>query len=337
MSVIAAAHNHFRSLLESIPVVFCGSRLKAVFLQGSGFLVLSCMLSLVCGVQRIPARDVSTVAVTVSQKIRPYMDALEGLNTAFSDSHIKLEVFWLDGLDEKGLANLGGEMSRRSFDFFVAIGPDAVRFLWHRVAVDNTARVYTLILHPEKLLRNSREACGISLQIPVATQVGAIKCNMPAVHRLGILFNPSFNRDFFQKAAAIGETLGIQLIPLEIHSRKELPQVLKQHWQKLDGLWLIPDTTVISVSIVQYIIKHALLKKKPVIGYNRFFYESGAAMVFLLDYRNIGRQTGTMVLRKLNGHGCGRPSPFFEVHLNSRVMKKIGLASPAQPFTGEFR
>jgi putative ABC transport system substrate-binding protein len=296
------------------------------------------MVLLVFGVQTISARDhatTTTVAVMVSQKIRPYMDALEGLSAAFKNSDIKLEVFWLDGLDEERLTTLGQEIPRHSFDFFVAIGPGAVRFLWHQVAVDHTSCVYTLILHPEKLIQNSVEACGISLQIPVPNQLEAIRHNMPTVHRLGILFNPSLNRHFFQEAAAVSEAAGIDLIPLEVHSRKELPQVLKQHWQKLDGLWLIPDTTVISVSIVQYIIKHALLKKKPVIGYNRFFYESGAAMVFLLDYRNIGRQTGTMVLRKLNGHGCGRPSPFFEVHLNSRVMKKIGLASPAQPFTGE--
>ncbi len=337
MSAVTAAHNPVRSLLESMAAGFRQSRWELVFLRGCGILVLSCILSLFFGIQKTPARNASTtvVAVTVSQKIRPYMDALEGLNTAFRDKDIKLEVFWLDGLDEKRLANLGREMSRRSFDLFVAVGPDAVRFLWHRVAVDNATRVYTLILHPEKLIKNNTEACGISLQIPVASQVGAINCNMPTVHRLGIVFNPSFNRPFYQKAAAIGETLGIHLIPLEVHSRKDIPQVLKQHWQQLDGLWLIPDKTVISVSIVQYIIKQALLKKKPIIGYNRFFYESGAAMVFLLDYRDIGRQTGTMVLRMLNRQGCGEQPPFFEVHLNSRIMRKIGLALPTQSFTGE--
>lgn len=39
----------------------------------------------------------------------------------------------------------------------------------------------------------------------------------------------------------------------------------------MDALWLIPDRTVISESIVKYVIKEAFLRKVPVIGYNRFF------------------------------------------------------------------
>ena len=41
---------------------------------------------------------------------------------------------------------------------------------------------------------------------------------------------------------------------------------------------MIPDQTVISEKIVQYVIKQALYHKKGVIGYNSFFIRSGAVV-----------------------------------------------------------
>jgi putative ABC transport system substrate-binding protein len=117
----------------------------------------------------------------------------------------------------------------------------------------------------------------------------------------------------------------LKIVPLKVSSKKDIPVVLKQNWENIDALWLIPDQTVISESIVQYIIKDALFKKTPVIGYNRFFYESGAAVAFVFDYEELGRQTGRMAVSVLMGKACEKEPPVFHVWLNLRVIDKLGL------------
>jgi putative ABC transport system substrate-binding protein len=67
--------------------------------------------------------------------------------------------------------------------------------------------------------------------------------------------------EFFMKAAAEASSLDLKIVPLKVSSKKDIPVVLKQNWENIDALWLIPDQTVISESIVQYMIKDALFKK----------------------------------------------------------------------------
>jgi putative ABC transport system substrate-binding protein len=122
----------------------------------------------------------------------------------------------------------------------------------------------------------------------------------------------------------------LKIVPLKVLSKKDIPDILKQHWEDIDALWLIPDQTVISESIVQYIIREALSENVPVIGYNRFFYESGAAMAFVFDYEEVGRQTGRLAVSMLSGRACEKETPVFRVWLNLRVIDKLGINVPEE-------
>ena len=101
-----------------------------------------------------------------------------------------------------------------------------------------------------------------------------------------------------------------------------------QHWKEIDVLWLIPDRTVISESIVQHIIKEALFNRVPVIGYNRFFYESGAAFSFVFDYIELGKQTAKLAIDMLSGKACQKNNPVFHAWLNPRVISRLGIEVP---------
>jgi putative ABC transport system substrate-binding protein len=151
---------------------------------------------------------------------------------------------------------------------------------------------------------------------------------LPAVKRLGLLYDPRYNADFFEKALTEAASSNLKIVPLKVSSKKDIPDVLKQNWGNMDALWLIPDQTVISESIVQYIIKEALFSKIPVIGYNRFFYESGAALAFVFDYEELGRQTGRLAVSALAGKPCEKEAPVFRVWQNLRVLNKLGIRVP---------
>jgi putative ABC transport system substrate-binding protein len=119
------------------------------------------------------------------------------------------------------------------------------------------------------------------------------------------------------------------MVPLQASSMKDIPLLLEKALVSVDCIWLIPDKTVISESIAQYIIKQAVIKRIPVIGYNQFFYESGAAMSFVFDYGALGRQAGQLAAQIVARQTpCERQIPVFEAWLNGGVIEKLGIRIP---------
>jgi len=104
----------------------------------------------------------------------------------------------------------------------------------------------------------------------------------------------------------------------------------------VDTIWLIPDQTVISETIIEFIMKTSLIHRTPVVGYNRFFYTSGASLSFVFNYYQLGRQSGKQAVRLLHGKSCTQQVPEFEIWLNQRVYRQLGLPLP-QKLPPEFK
>lgn len=295
----------------------------------SGLLAAAvCMVFLWAGFAQAVDHNTAKVAVLVSRNIRPYAEAVEGISAIFAESPDReLEIFYLDKFRGKDRDVLSGELAEGEFKLFISVGPEATRFIWTDEALKNSARLYSVVLNPEKVLGTASPPCGISLNIPIQEQIEMIESGLPGVWRVGLLYDPRYNSDFFEDAAVRSFYRGIKIVPLEVSSKKEIPGVLKDHWGDIDALWLIPDRTVISESIIKYTIKESLFKAVPVIGYNRFFYESGAALAFVFDYEELGKQCAMKALNLLSGEMCGKTDtcPCFHVWINTRVMKKLGI------------
>jgi putative tryptophan/tyrosine transport system substrate-binding protein len=273
----------------------------------------------------------SGVVIFVSKNIRPYVAAADGMHEFFADRHEALvrKVF-LDRLTEKAAADQAARIAEdERVHLVAAIGPEAAAFMWNAFSGDFPARIYAIILNPETVIGNAGAAHGISLNIPPAVQLEMIQAGLPSVRRLGIIYDPAINQEFFDPAAEAARRKGIDLIPITVSSPAEIPDILGRTWEQIDGIWLIPDRTVISESIAQYIIKQAVLNKTPVIGYNQFFYDSGAALAFVFDYRDLGRQAAELAAGLVSGEmPDNRRVPVFQVWLNSGVLKTLGINIP---------
>jgi putative ABC transport system substrate-binding protein len=179
-------------------------------------------------------------------------------------------------------------------------------------------------LDPEKKVRDIKEYCGIPFSVPIRLQLQYIAKSLPDVKRLGVLYDPQNNEALFKQASEIVPNYNIRLVKLNISSPKEITPILDEKLSDIDALWLIPDKSVISESVILYVIKEAVKKKIPIIGYNRFFYESGAAVSFIFDYEELGEQTAKLAIDMLHRNTCSENTPIFHVWLNPRVMKKLG-------------
>lgn len=271
------------------------------------------------------------VVIFVSKNIRPYVEAADGMHDVYSMlSGAGVRKFFLDRLTGKAAADQAARISAdESVNLVAAIGPEAAAFVWDAFPDSFPARIYAIILNPEKIIGSHALANGISLNIPPAVQLGMIQKGLPSLQRVGIIYDPDINQDFFNSAADAAKQAGIGLVPVTVSSPTEIPDILNRVWDKIDGIWLIPDRTVISESIAQYIIKQAVLKKIPVIGYNQFFYDSGAALAFVFDYRDLGRQAADLAVELASGEAPdARRVPAFQVWLNAGVIQKLGIGVP---------
>ncbi|MDZ7698209.1 MAG: ABC transporter substrate binding protein [Deltaproteobacteria bacterium] len=269
------------------------------------------------------------VAIIVSRHIGPYLEAVEGLESVLSDhSGIESQIFRLEKLDAEEQKQLFGRKGEKEFSIFIAVGPAAAFTVWKATGKQEARTLYLMVLNPGKVIGGKRTNCGISLNIPVQTQVEMIRQGLPGAKRLGLLYDPEHNADFFRRAEVFASALELEVIPLRVSSKKEIPSALARHWDNMNAIWLIPDRTVISESIVKFVSKEAFLRKIPLIGYNRFFYETGAALAFVFNYRSLGEQCAHKVLRILSGENCQSTPPRFEVWINKRVVEKLGLKHP---------
>ncbi|MCG8638778.1 MAG: ABC transporter substrate-binding protein [Desulfobacterales bacterium] len=269
------------------------------------------------------------VTVVVSQRIKPYMSVLEGMKQGWSTHKISAEVVFLldsggrDNLQRAEKGRITEQLIKDRPDLYVAVGPEAAQMVWGLPA--GLARLYTAVLSPDDLLPDRSVHCGISLRIPVQRQVRELSMAFTNLKRIGLLFDKRNNNAFYEKAVAASRQYGIEIIPLQVESRDRIGRVLNENWQNIDGIWLIPDRTVISEKIIQYIIKQGIYNNKGVIGYNSYFIRSGAAFSFDFDYTALGRQTARKSLAYLETRQCRIEPPEFKTVINHNVADKLGL------------
>ena len=99
------------------------------------------------------------IAIVISQPIRPYLIAVEGLRQELTrNTRAKIQEFDLKKFKGKGYDILTEDLKKERFDLFIAIGPSAARFVWSSFPSSDVPKLYTMVLNPESILAQDRPA-----------------------------------------------------------------------------------------------------------------------------------------------------------------------------------
>lgn len=269
--------------------------------------------------------------ILISMKIKPYLQAAEGIKEAFDKiENIDTEIFFLEDV-EKSWKNdktlFAMDHPNRSI---IAVGPEAVTFLSSNFFDKSIVKVFTMVSNSFPLIsKKASSLCGLFLEVNAENQISWIAKVLPQVKSLGILYDKEYNMEYIFQAEKTGKNAGIKIKPLMVSSKDEVPEILRKNWRQLDGLLLIPDATVISASLVKDIIKDGISHNVPVIGYNRFFSQSGALMSFMYDYHKIGTETAILVKKLLfDNRECSSRAADFKIIINRNISKYLGVDVP---------
>ncbi len=284
-------------------------RKGALAALGATILLLSLLLPPWAG-----AFSSSTVDVVVSSEIRPYIEALNGLRDLLKRP---MRVFYL----KENHRLIARQLNEDPTAPVVLIGPGAARFV-EEGEVDPRRSVVLMVLDPPPRVKGV-ELCGIDLRIPIETQLSAMARRLGRGSRIGVLYDRNENQALIARSQEVAREIGLTILPLPVTSREEVRERLQSALGDLDGLWFVPDSTVISEAVVGWLIKEALLHGVAPVGYNHFFMEKGAVMSFTVDYAGVGRQGAMAVERLMKGQGCGMSPPPFRVEWNEKAWRLV--------------
>lgn len=272
------------------------------------------------------------VGILISREILPYMRMVTSMERRLETDSVRI---YLDQAGKPYSQNSRfQELRPDDFSVIVAVGPEALALLLERRWPGTL--LYAMVLDPEQFDWGKTKGYGISLNLDPWRQLKIINQVLPDIERLGVIFNPDKNRRWFERARTVMTLIrGLALVPLEVRHRAEIPGLFTPPGPQVDAILFIPDQTVISRSIITYVIKESLRLGIATCGFNRFFHESGAALSFVIDYEAIGIEMAAKVRAVIAGQGVSSDEgPPFTVLMNRKVLDSLKLKPKLKPAAG---
>lgn len=150
--------------------------------------------------------------------------------------------------------------------------------------------------------------------------------------RIGVLYDPARTGCYLGLAVRLSREFGLTLEHCEVHNTLQAQAALSRLKGKVDLLWLLPDSTVLSATNVEAFLVFAMENKIPLVSYLEQHLKSGAAATLDIDPYDIGKQAGELCAVAPEGGGLARGSLVYprkaQLHVNASVLRKLGLAVP---------
>lgn len=173
---------------------------------------------------------------------------------------------------------------------------------------------------------------GVSDMSPLDKHLDLIKRVVPQAKRVGVIYSPGEANSVAIVAAlkkAAGPA-GLTIVEAAAARTVDVPTAAQSLVGKADAIYTPTDNNV--VSAFEGIVKVAQQAKLPVVAADTATVERGAVAALGLNYYDLGRQTGKMVVRVLKGEAPGKiaseTSSNFELHVNPTAAKAQGITLP---------
>jgi len=196
--------------------------------------------------------------------------------------------------------------------------------------------VYSAVTDPvaAKLVKtwdaSGSNVTGVSDLSPLEKHLELIKKVVPGAKRIGVIYSPGEANsvaivDALKKASAAA---GLTLVEAAAARTVDVPSAAQSLVGKVDVIYAPTDNNVMSA--FEGIVKVAQQAKLPVVAADTDAVKRGAVAALGLNYYDIGRQTGKVVVRILNGEAPGKiasqTSRTYELFVNPDAAQKQGIA-----------
>ena len=200
--------------------------------------------------------------------------------------------------------------------------------------------VYTAVTDPvaANLVRSweatGGNVTGVSDHLPLEPQIELVKSIVPEVKNIGFVYSPGEVNStiVLEQLKEILEPQGIAVIAAPAQRTTDISTAVKSLQGRADVIYTSTDNNVVSAYESMY--QAAVQTKIPLIASDTSSAERGAVAALGGDYYGMGRQTGKIVVRILNGEKPGdiaseKPQN-TELYVNLKAAKQQGVTIPQE-------
>ena len=245
-----------------------------------------------------PCAFAEDIAILKSADIAAYSEAIDAFKQALPESFNVAWEFNLQGNMAKG-RSLARRIRASNAHAVLVIGLKAA--LAAKLEILDIPVIMCLVLDPEKYALPSGNMVGLSLQIPFDQQLKPLQALIPKLSRIGVLFDPEKTQGQLDQLKYQAGILGMTVVSQEAHSEQDVSLALKLLKNKVDALYLLPDSTILTENTLDFLISSTLEAHIPLIGFSADLVRSGAVSGTYLNYADLGRYATTLVPQVLMG------------------------------------
>ena len=170
---------------------------------------------------------------------------------------------------------------------------------------------------------------GVSDLLPLERHMALIREIVPNARIIGIPYNPGEANAavLVKRIEAMAPTLGLQIVNASAPTTGDVLMATRSLVGKVDAIYVTTDNTVIAA--FESVLKVGREAQIPVIAGDTDTVSRGAVAAVGFDYYDVGRQTGVLLLRVLNGEHPGdiavRGVEKTRLHLNPASARTMGV------------
>lgn len=170
---------------------------------------------------------------------------------------------------------------------------------------------------------------GVSDMSPLQNQIDLILKVVPKAKRVGVIYNPGEANSvaIVNELKKLLAAKNMSLVEASAARTVDVSSAAQSLVGKVDVIYAPTDNNVMSA--FEGIVKVAEQTKLPIVAADTSAVKRGAAAAIGLNYYDLGRQTGKIVVRILNGEAPGKiasqTSTTFELFVNPKAAQRQGL------------
>lgn len=290
------------------------------------------------------AAEAYEILVVQSARIEPYDEALQSFKRAIAGRlpqkgpkqvhPVRISEFTLSehGGREAAIRHLESQQT----DLILAIGGKALSFAdrFHDIPI-----VYVMVPDPQARIRAHKAVTGVGMAVSPEKWVDVTASGLPAVKRVGVIYDPKRNGEFVERARSLAAMRGITLRTAAVRFPQETPGRLAEMAGRIDAFWMLPDLTVVTPQTADIMFLFSLEHRVPIITFAEKYLKQGAMMAVTPDFGTLGRQAAALATRILRNPDEtpleGEFARQIEVRVNTKIATKLGIIVNSAELTDE--
>jgi putative ABC transport system substrate-binding protein len=271
------------------------------------------------------------VAVILSANVDAYREAVQGVKAALR--HRIVAEYDMEGSFERGKSILEEIQTKPKPDLIVTVGPWA--FQLAAAKATTIPIVYAMVLNPPSITpAGAKNITGASMNVPVESIFRIFKQLSSKNRRIGVVFNRTNTGYLMKRAEQVVRDEGLELVSREVRSPKEAIQAIDSlQEEKIQALWILPDETILTPEVIQYMVLFSFRTKVPLLGLSDRQAQMGALLSLSFgSSEDIGRQAAELANSVLEGKSPDM-IPYttarkLKLTVNLKTAEKLGIEVP---------